>query len=308
MKNPTATVLARLLIVLAALWLPNATVADDVDKMPAATDVLKKYADACGGVAKLKALKTVKMTGRVKAPGMEGTFTSVRQIPNMVVNKAEIPQIGSQAEGYDGKIGWENSSVTGPRIVDGVELAQMADEVNLARIYDPASFYKEIKLIGMEDRSGEKCYKLKLKLKNDRTQTEFYSVKTGLMVGRDKTMLTQLGDMFVERNVKAYKEVAGVKLESEYEEKYPTGTLVTIIFDEMIGNVDLPAGTFDLPGEIKTLIDQQGDKNPVDSAKANDSVGKAGADDSKQLVNKAVARLVELQHEDGAWPYGQYAS
>ena len=268
MKN--LQILTKSAVVLAIAFAMVANVkADDPDKLPEAIAVLKKHAEATGGAANYKKIKAIKMTGKIEiaAAGIEGTLEVVQVSPDKVATKAEMPQVGSQTQGTNGEIGWDVSTMMGPRILEKNELDRLKEQANLARVYDPKSFYKEMKVVGMEEVEGQKCYKMTLTKMNGDESTEFYAVESGLQVASQNKMQTQMGEIEIKTMLSEYKEVGGIKVPHKIEAQFPNGISQLVVFDKVEVNPEVDEKMFAVPDEIKALMPKDEDKKESDSDK-----------------------------------------
>lgn len=231
--------------------------ADDPDKMPTAEMVFKKYIEASGGVEKLKAIKSVKMSGNVeaKAMGISGTVEINLITPNMVLEKANLPAVGVSARGTNGEVAWENTTMTGPRIIEGKEKSRLFEQANFERIYAPNKYYKEIKVLGTETIDDKKCYSVKLVRKDDFESTEYFSIETGLPMRTDATLTIQMGDIEIKSKMLEYKDVNGVKFPSKIEMAFPNGMSQVVTIEKIEVNGDIDKSSFDPPKDVKGLIE-----------------------------------------------------
>ena len=251
------------LAAMAAIMIATTAVkADDPDKTPTAISILKKFSEASGGAAKFKEIKAMKMTGNLEiaAAGINGTIEIIQQSPNKIATKAEMDGVGSQSQGSNGEIGWELSTMMGPRLLDKKELVRLIEQADLSRYYDPENFYKEMKVDGMKEIDGEKCYKLVLTHKAGHKTTEFYSVKTGLQVASEATIPSPMGEMDIVTSINEYKEIGGLKFPAKIESKFPNGMSQVVSMDTIEINPKVDANAFAIPSEVQGLVDETKDK------------------------------------------------
>ena len=244
-------------LAIAILGLTTNSFADDPDKLPTSEMVMKKYVEASGGAEKLKAIKSVKMTGDIesKTMGISGSLEISIVAPNMVSEKADMPEVGIQARGTNGKVAWENSTMLGPRVIKGKEMELMLEQANFERIYAADKFYKEIKVLGIEEMNDEKCYKVEMTRKNGHKSIDFFSLKTGLPTASKFRLPTQMGEVDITSMTVEYKEVNGVKFPSKIEQLFPGGMSMTVMMKNIELNAEIDKSTFDVPKEVKTLVD-----------------------------------------------------
>jgi hypothetical protein len=172
--------------------------------------------------------------------------------PDKSLLRITLGGIGSIEEGYDGKVAWSLSPLTGPTLVQGKELEQKRFDADfLADLHDAAR-YESMTTVEKTDFEGRACYKLRLVRRGGGEDIEFYDVDTGLKAGGITTRETPMGP------------ITGTIIESDYKKfgplMQPTTikqtamglqqviTLTSIEYDK----VD-PA-TFETPAQIKALL------------------------------------------------------
>lgn len=285
MRNLLNTLMIKTTTIAIVFGLAMGANADDPDKMPEAITVLKKFADATGGAANYKKVKALKMVGKVEiaAAGISGTLEVIQVAPNMIATKAEMPQVGSQSQGTNGEVGWDISTMMGPRLLEDKELERLQDQANLARIYEPEKYYKEMKVVGIEEIRDQKCYKMKLTKKNGDQSTEYYAVDSGMQICSESTMETQMGAIEIKSFVSDYNEVGGIKLPHKIEAEFPNGISQLVTFETVEVNPELDKAAFAVPDEIKALMpkeegsaakEESGDKKEGSAAKEEGSGNK----------------------------------
>jgi outer membrane lipoprotein-sorting protein len=186
--------------------------------LPAQTadDVINAYIKARGGLAKLKAVQTERVTGVITfAPGVEGPFFVERKRPlkmhmEITVNGQSLIRV------YDGKTsGWiynpfaPNASVTpmSPQDISGI--AEEAD------FEGPFVDYKakgnQIEYAGKEQIDGKIVQKLKLTAKKGDVSYFYFDASTGLIMKWQG--IRKVGDKELpwETYFRDFREVDGLK-------------------------------------------------------------------------------------------------
>lgn len=138
-----------------------------------ADDVLAKYFANIGGVEKWKALKSMKLTGKMNMQGLDLTFTAYQKPADkqkfiIQVNGVEIIQA------YDGKDAWMLNPLMGgkdPVKLDEEQSKEMKDQKFEDEFIDYKKKGHEVTLQGTEEVDGVKCYKLFL-VKNKNNDKE----------------------------------------------------------------------------------------------------------------------------------------
>jgi hypothetical protein len=152
------------LAVLAALLVaPLALPAQTVD------DVIAKNVQAVGGMDKLKAVHSVRVSGKLQVQGFEAQFVQMGKRGDKIREEFVVQRM-AQIQAYDGRAGWSINPFSGRR---DPELMSQDDTKGLqvdADIDGPLVDYKAkghtAELIGHDSVEGTDCYKIKLTLKN----------------------------------------------------------------------------------------------------------------------------------------------
>lgn len=179
-----------------------------------ADDVLAKHFEAQGGLDKLRAMKSMRMTGKMGVgPGMEAPFVMEKKRPgSMRMDFTFQGMTGTQA--YDGKGGWSVMPFMGKK---DPEPLPAEDAKNLAEQADfdgPLVDYKDkghaIELAGKEQVEGAECFKLKVTKKSGEVDWYFFDAETYLLVKQEGKRTRRGTEMEGESTFGDYKEVNGM--------------------------------------------------------------------------------------------------
>ena len=83
----------------------------------------------------------------------------------------------------------------------------------------------------------------------------YFDAETGLIAGMEATAVTNMGEITSVTEMQEYKEFGGIK--------YPTKTVIKTMGQQQILTLDsivvdeLEEGVFDLPEQIKTILENQ---------------------------------------------------
>lgn len=226
-------------------------------ELPDAKKVLAKYVEVTGGKAKYKAIKTAKISATMSIPeaGISGAMEINFNSKGKMYTKADLGAAGNIERGSDGKTVWEISTIQGARILEGDEAEQTLEEMNFEDILDPEKKYKSMKNLGKTSVNGEECYELELTKKSGKVSNEFYSVKSGLKLKTIMEVATPMGDIKVASFDSNYKKSKnGIMTAWTSEQKF--GALTQKMEMKSVEfNVDLDEKVFELPQDVKDLID-----------------------------------------------------
>src|SRR5882672_10799524 len=107
-----------------------------------AEELVAKNLQAKGGVEKIKALKTVKLTGNFENGGFKATIGTINKRPDLVKESFSLQGM-TQVQAYDGSKGWQISPFSGRRDPELLGEDDMRDLVEQADFYGPLIDYRE---------------------------------------------------------------------------------------------------------------------------------------------------------------------
>ncbi len=171
----------RLLSITVFLFLPLAAAAQTAD------EVVKKVLDARGGVDKIKALQSERVSGHVSFSRiMEGTF--VVELKRPLKMHVEISIEGQKIiRVYDGKSsGWMVNPFTGNKDVQPMSSEDLKNITDESDFDGPLVDYKnkgnQIELVGKENLDDKPVFRLKLTNKNGDVRFYFIDASSFLLL------------------------------------------------------------------------------------------------------------------------------
>ena len=226
-------------------------------------ELLKKSIDARGGIEKIKAIKSLRMTGKITPQGLEIPIVVQAKRPNSV--RVDVTFQGkSQIQAYDGESGWkidpfQVSSET--EKVAGDDLKDLQEQSD----FDGATIdYKTkghiIELIGKEDVEGTPAYKLKLTLKTGDVRYVYLDAENYLELKVTSKRKTPGGEIEVDQYPGNYKPVNGVVFPFSIESKLKGQSVNTIIIEKIELDVPIDEALFKMPAKAQ-------DKKPGEKPK-----------------------------------------
>jgi len=189
-------------------------------------EIVKKAIDARGGLDKIKAVQSERISGQVSlAQGFDGTVVLELQRPHKL--HSEITVDGKKiVRVYDGKsAGWMINPFTGnsdAQPMSEEELKSMPDEADLdGPLVDYKAKGSEIELAGKEDLDGKPVYRLKLTSKNGEARTYFIDAATFLTIKWEG--LRKIGDQQLpwESTLSDYRPIEGLKFPFKIDQGSP---------------------------------------------------------------------------------------
>jgi len=223
-------------------------------KLPSARSIIDRYITAIGGRKAILSHSSSHATGTMSVPGsgMTGTLEIYGAKPNKSLVKINIGGIGEVLEGFDGKIGWSMSPMTGPRLTEGKELEEKVFDADFYSDLHDEGRYTSMTTVDKVTFDGRACYKISLIRKSGAEDFDFYEVETGLKAGALGTRESQMGPMNVTQVHSDYKKFGGMLVPTTLKQSamgvQQILSLTAIEFDKVDPSV------FELPAPIKALV------------------------------------------------------
>ncbi len=177
-----------------------------------AETVVNNYIDAIGGVKKLKKVKdiTTKYDAEIAGAPMKISATITRKKPNMYKMEMVAAGMGTlMAQTYDGERA-KTSGMQGEKVLEGEDLEDMAQQAKFNTELEYLTDAYTLKLTKVATVDGQKAYVMEVTDKDGKTETEYYSVESGLKIKSESTEETPQGPISSSQSFSDYKEVNGV--------------------------------------------------------------------------------------------------
>jgi outer membrane lipoprotein-sorting protein len=252
---------ARVIVALAALSVPSAVCAQQSApaptapaKLPPAREIIDHYVRAIGGRAAVADHTSTRQTGSFSVPasGLSGRIEILAAAPNRHLLRIEFPGFGTQVTVFDGMNGWSIDPASGPRLLEGKELAYQQENSDFQEALHDSTRFASIETVALTDFEGRPCYKLKLVRKSGDQYFELYDAKTGLLAGQIATVQTAMGAIEATNVMSDYKSFSGVMIPTTIVQRAQQQEF-RIAFDSVQFD-SVPASAFDPPEAIKTLL------------------------------------------------------
>jgi len=225
------------------------------DTLPKAETILDRIVDASGGRAAFEKMHSLVISGSMEmtAMGIKGKMTSYHAAPDKMLVEVEIPGIGAIRDGWDGKVAWEMSAIQGPRIKQGDERAISAREGDFNSTLHWRDHFQKVETVGIEKVDGKDCYKVVMTPKEGSPETQYVDKQTNLPVKTEMTVKGPMGEIPMEASIQDYRKEGDLLMPHKMVQK-AAGQEITITFDSVKINEDIPKEKFDLPEEIQALL------------------------------------------------------
>ncbi|MEW5984176.1 MAG: hypothetical protein AB1806_17630 [Acidobacteriota bacterium] len=179
-----------------------------------ADEIIAKNLEAKGGADKLKAVQSIRLTGRMLiGPGVEAPIVLELKRPRSL--RMDIAVQGMTiTQAYDGTAGWMLNPMSGRTEPEELPSEAMKLVEEQADMDGPFVDYKEkgntVELQGKEQVEGTDCYKLKVTLKSGDTRTYYIDAEHYLEVKQESRTNVRGSDMENDTIVGDWKEVDGL--------------------------------------------------------------------------------------------------
>ena len=239
-------------VLLTALLAPLAS-AQTVD------EIIAKNIAARGGMEKIKAVKSMRMTGKMTmGQGMEAPFTMMMKRPNR--SRVEFTIQGmTGVQAFDGKNAWSVMPFAGrkePEAMSAEESKQMSDQADFdGLLVDYAAKGNKVELLGKDKFEGTDAYKLKVTQPSGNVRVVWIDAETWLELGADGKRTMRGTEVEYKSLMSDYKDAGGgllvaYTMQSQFQTAHGPMTQ-TMTVDKVELNVAAADTLFDLPAGAK---------------------------------------------------------
>jgi outer membrane lipoprotein-sorting protein len=218
-------------------------------------EILSKHYAALGGLDNLKALTSMKTSGKmVMGGGMEAPFTSVNVRPTSV--RFEVTFQGKAAvSAFDGKTAWTVNPFMGSSDPEVMPKEEADDFIEDADFDGPLVDYKDkgstIEFAGKEDVEGTDALKLKLTLKNGKIRFFYLDADSYLILKTTQKVSRGGQEIEVASYPGNYKKVGNVIQPYSVEQKANGKTASQMTFDTIELNQPVDNSIFAMPAKTE---------------------------------------------------------
>ena len=118
-----------------------------------------------------------------------------------------------------------------------------------------ADLYEIVETVGIEEVGDVECYHVLLTPPQGLSESNFYSIESGLLVMRRTLVRGRYGDVPREVTFSEYEETDGIRSPRKLRKRQMGREFVTTI-DSVEYNVDLADDFFDLPDEVRAALEE----------------------------------------------------
>jgi len=221
-------------------------------ELPKAETVLAKYVESVGGEAAFAKLKNRVFKGKMIMPsfGMEATMVTYIKPPSSSYSELDFEAFGKSTSGTNGDVAWEVSAMQGPRLLEGADKARRFREAQLNPYLNWQESFDKAETTGEGTVGDAECYKVVMTPKAGEPITCFFDKKSGLLLEMETE--TEAGTMTITPT--DYRDVDGIKIAFKTTVEADMFSIETIV-ESVEHNVDIAEDRFELPDEIKQLLE-----------------------------------------------------
>lgn len=240
-----------------ALLVTTAPLLTAADELPQAATILDKFVEVVGGKAVFEKHHNELMRGTMEftGRGLKGSLTVYQAAPDQIRGIIDIEGVGKSESGTSGDVAWDVSAMLGPRIKQGIEKSDAFRDATFNAALEWRKLYTKVETTGVETVQDHQCYKVVLTPAQGNPVTQFYDKKSGLLIKTATTRATQMGDISAEVFSDDYRKEGDLLVAHKLTNKF-AGQEFVITVTSLEFNVDMPKDRFDLPDDIKALLNK----------------------------------------------------
>ena len=215
-------------------------------------EIVAKHIQARGGMDKLKAVQTIRSTGKMEVgPGIEAPGIFIQKRPDMTRLDFQVQGL-TATQAYDGKAAWAIMPFMGkkdPELMPADETKEMQEEADIdGPLVDYKAKGNQVELVGKENVEGTPAYKLKVTLKNGNVKYMYLDADSGLQIKEEEKRIMHGSEQETEASLGDYREVNGVMFPFAIENGIkgsPQKEKITV--EKLEINVPLDEASFKMP-------------------------------------------------------------
>ena len=216
-------------------------------------EIVNKNIEVRGGLEKLEALKSMKLTGKMTMQqGMEAPILVYQKRPNLIRMEFTFQGMtGIQA--YDGQTPWMVMPFMGTKDPQKMPEDEAREIIEQADFDGPLVNYKEkgntVELVGKEDLEGTPVYKLKVTLKNGDVRYFFLDAENYLDLKITRITKREGNEITVETFLGDYKNVKGLMVPYSVEVKIRDQVVNQLSWENVEFEIPIDDSIFKMPAE-----------------------------------------------------------
>ncbi len=217
-----------------------------------ADELIAKNVAARGGLEKLKAVQSMRLTGTMKVG--DDTMPAVLELKRPNQSRWQFTFDGQTAvQAYDGKAGWVWMPFAGMSEPQAMSAEEKEEAEQQADLDGPLVDYKakgsKIEAVGHDSKFRPEDWKLKITLKSGEVRYVYLDPKTFLQSATVMTKKLEGNEVVVISTIGDYKEVGGLILPHSFSATTKDGgETQSLVFEKIELNVPIDGARFGKPG------------------------------------------------------------
>ena len=209
-----------------------------------ADDVVAKNLAAKGGVEKLRAITTVKMTGSLKSPSGVTAITTWAKRPSFM-RRDNVNDGQTFVMAFDGKTLWQINPLISPRPRDMPAPPEAEDFDSLLLDYKEKG--RTVELVGTEPVQGINMHRLRVTDKNGQIRDIYINAET-MLESKAVVQVEQGGrKAIVTTEFSNYKTIDGISVPMHVRQVLNGKPLTEVSYDRVEFNIAIPDSMFAKP-------------------------------------------------------------
>lgn len=221
-----------------------------------ADELVNKNIEAKGGLEKIKAIKTLRTTGKVLGGGITATATQENSRPNLVRETFSLQGM-TAVQAYDGSAAWQIQPFGGRKDPEFMGEDDIKDLLIDSDFDGPLVDYKEkgntVEYLGHDVVDGDDALRLKVTLKDGDIIYYYLDPDTYLEIRKETREFVRGAVRETASNIGSYKAVAGVMFPFSIASgpKNDPTSWQTFTVEKVDVNVPLDGSEFAVPASLK---------------------------------------------------------
>jgi hypothetical protein len=221
-----------------------------------ADELVQKNIEARGGLDKIKAIKSLRMSGKSVAGGFNATVGQENLRPNLVRETFSIQGM-TAVQAYDGSMGWAIQPFGGrkdPQLMGEDDLRDLLIDADFdGPLVDYKAKGNTVEFLGHDTLDGDDALRLKVTLKNGDIIYDYLDPDTYLEIRKETQEFIRGSMRENATELGSYKPVNGVMYPFSIASgpKNDPSSWQTVSIDKIEANVNLDNADFAVPASLK---------------------------------------------------------
>lgn len=219
---------------------------------PSADEIVAKYVEKVGGIAKIEAVKTLKRSGKFRGGGgFEAKYVQLNKRPDLVREELTFQGL-TGVNAFDGKTGWKIDPFQGKKDAEPLGEDELKDIVEDSVFDGQLVNYKAkgntIEFAGVEPVEGSDTWRLKVTLKNGDVTYYYIDTEDFVPIKIEYKRMIRGAEQVTDVYPGDYKAVDGWYIPHSYEQGRPgSSQRSSVVFQKIEANVPMDDALFAKP-------------------------------------------------------------